>query len=131
MQSNLSSSVEDFILKYIDSLEELEILLLLNASSERAFTVAAVYEHIKSTPLSVQQKLEDLTTKGLVQTTSDNPVQYRFEPQTEELILSVRDLAGAYKERRLRVLECLFSKPISSLRIFADSFKLRKDSKHG
>jgi hypothetical protein len=37
----------------------------------------------------------------------------------------------AYTERRLRVIEAIFSKPSSSIKSFADAFLLRKENKDG
>jgi len=128
---HLPNEVEQFILKYIDSLEEMEILLLLSSAPEKVWTPDMVYEAIRSSLDSVKQRLEALAAKGLLQSKGEGHRSYQFQPATADLAAAVQSLAMAYKERRLRVLECLFSKPLSSLRIFADAFKIRKDSNNG
>lgn len=131
MAGHLPIEVEQFILKYIDSLEEMEILLLLSSAPEKTWSPDTVYEAIRSSLDSVKQRLEALSAKGLLQAKGNGHRSYQFQPATADLASAVQSLAMAYKERRLRVLECLFSKPLSSLRIFADAFKIRKDSNNG
>jgi predicted transcriptional regulator len=127
----LPIEVEEFIFNYIDSLEQLEILLLLSSSPERIWSSEEVNERIKSSSSSIAQRLEKLTAHGLVRIRQQEPLQYQYEPNRPELATAVQNLAAAYKERRLKVVQCIFSKPLSSLRIFADSFKIRKDPKDG
>jgi hypothetical protein len=47
------------------------------------------------------------------------------------LSTDVNDLARAYAERRVNVIALIFSKPATSLRHFADAFRLRKDRSDG
>lgn len=131
MAGHLPTEVEQFILQKIDSLEEMEILLLISAAPEKLWTTEAVYEGIRSSLDSVAQRLAGLAEKGLLQPTGETRRTYRYRPATAELAAAVHSLGAAYKERRLRVLECLFSKPLSSLRIFSDAFRIRKDPKNG
>jgi hypothetical protein len=126
--NNLPTEVEKFILNYIDSVEQLEILLLLSASLEKSWTVEQLNARIQSSPASVIQRLEGLVSRGLLAVSTTDPVTYQFRPANPDLVAAVEALATTYKERRLKVLECLFSKPQSSLRIFADSFKLKGPS---
>jgi hypothetical protein len=128
---HLPIEVEEFVFNYIDSLEQLEILLLVRSKPESLWSVKEVNETLKSSPSSVAQRLEKLTTYGLIQARSQEPACYQYHPATPQLAAAVQELALAYKERRLTVVQCIFSKPLSSLRIFADSFKLRKDPKDG
>lgn len=131
MAGQLPIEVEEFVFNYIDSVEQLEILLLLSSSPEKVWSSEEVNQRIKSSESSVVQRLEKLASQGLVAVAQPNPARYQYRAATSELSAAVEALAVAYKERRLKVLQCIFSKPLSSLRIFADSFKIRKDSKDG
>lgn len=127
MANTLSIEIEQFLLKYIESVEQLEILLLLNAHPDRPWTIREVNDQIKSSEESVSERLQTLANQGLI--TALNPDKTVFQIQTTkpDLNQTVAALDACYKERRLKVLECVFSKPMSSLRVFADSFKIRKD----
>src|SRR5947207_2897383 len=56
----LPTSVRQFISRYIRSVEQLEILLLLRERTDMEWTVQKTYEVILSAPASVQRWLEEL-----------------------------------------------------------------------
>ena len=87
MSSDISAPIDQFIIEHIDSLEQLEVLLLLAAHPEKGWTVAAVYEQIKSSPTSVTLRLEDLSARGFLEKRGD-PALYRFAaaPEIAEVV---------------------------------------------
>jgi len=118
----LSQSVKDFIVNYIDSVEQVEILILLFVSHPKPWTVTEITERILSTPSSVGQRIKLLVQQNfLVQ----NGEQYSFNTaNTHAGVLPL--LVEAYKDRRIRVIEAIFSKPVDRLRDFSDAFKINK-----
>ncbi len=114
--------VRKFIAEHIDSVEQLEVLILLRANRDRAFTVSEVNDRIKSSATSVEGRLSDLTGQGFLQHT-DRSYRYEASPEVDA---TVADLASAYAERRVSVIELIFSKPTDKLRAFADAFKVGK-----
>jgi hypothetical protein len=69
--------------------------------------------------------------KGVLIVKRDGEPVYKYQPINAELAAAVEALASAYAERRLKVLEFLFSKPMAPLRVFSDAFRIRKDEKNG
>lgn len=127
MANTLSIEVEQFLLKYIESVEQLEVLLLLNAHPDRPWTIQEVNDQIKSSEESVSKRLQTLAHQGLITALNADKTVFQIQTAKPEINQTVSALDACYKERRLKVLECVFSKPMSSLRVFADSFKIRKD----
>lgn len=131
MAGELSSQTADFIRTYIESLEELEILLLLFQGRDRGWTVEAVYDGIRSNPASIRQRLKRLVEKGIVEMRNPGEEQFSYKLGSPELNAAVEGLAAAYKERRVTVVESIFAKSPSPIQGFADAFRIRKDSKDG
>lgn len=131
MSRQLPSRIADFIRRYISSLEQLEVLLLLSSSPERRFTVAAAYEQIRSNPDSLRIRLNQLVAHGLVQVETENGESYFYRPATPEMDAVVVELAGIYKERRISVIEHIFAEPPSPIQDFAEAFRLRRDQRDG
>ena len=125
--AGLSDQVVDFIARHIKSLEHLEVLLLLSSNSEKTWTPRSVYEVIKSSEASVQERLRELSQQGLLIEISEGEATYRFQPVKPSLKQLVADLSLAYKERRIRVVETIYSAPTERVQSFADAFRLRKD----
>ena len=131
MASQLPNEIQEFIIQHIDSLEQIEILLLLSGAPGRTWTPNEVIMQLRSSTESVQKRLETLVAHGLVVEVDPQTHAHQYHPATPDLARAVDQLATNYRERRLKVIECIFSKPISSLRIFADAFRIRKDQNHG
>jgi hypothetical protein len=125
--SELPPDVLQLLRERIRSIEQLEILLLLRESEGRLWTSGEVYKQVRSSERSVEQTLQGLCGKGLL--FCDVPTsRYRFEPQTEALKTTIDQLAHLYAERRVRVVEAIYSEPLSAVDEFARAFRLRKDN---
>jgi predicted transcriptional regulator len=116
--------VLSFVDGHIESLEHLEILLLL-AAQDKAWTAAEIFQQIQSSQASVEQRLESLVTAGLL--AKDENKRFRFAPKDDETRRVVKDLADAYKSRRVRIIEAIYTRKTDAVQTFADAFKFRKD----
>jgi predicted transcriptional regulator len=128
LDSGLEEEIRDFVDRYIDSVEQLEILILLKESAPQQWSAQEINEKLQSHFSSVQTRLRGLCKLNLINCNAEN---YSYpgsdksqEPKIEKLIL-------AYKQKRIRVIEMIFSKPKDKLRDFADAFKIKKDPKDG
>jgi predicted ArsR family transcriptional regulator len=131
--SALPPPVQRFITAHIDSLEKLEVLLLLRARQERAWSAEAVSRELRITESSASKRLRDLDAGGLVASDAASPPGYRYSPARPEDEQDVAQVAEAYAERRVSVISFIFSRPLENVRGFADAFRLKrdKDDEHG
>jgi predicted transcriptional regulator len=113
-----------FVDRFIESIEHLEILLLL-AGAEKSWTSFEIFQQIQSSQASVEQRLKSLVATGLL--SQDQDGRYRFSPNGEPTRKLVKDLGEAYKTRRLRIIEAIYARKTDAVRTFADAFKFRKD----
>jgi hypothetical protein len=123
--SGFSEELERFIKEQIRSLEQLEILLLLSSAPDKKWTEQAVYEVIKSSRSSVAARLNELVSQKLLST--ETAAVFTFSPESETVKRLVQELAVAYKQRPVRVVELLYSRPPDAVQEFAKAFKLRKE----
>jgi hypothetical protein len=122
--ADLPQDVVDFILKNIDSVEQLEILLLLRETAPRIWTHDELSHSLHSTNSSIEKRLSDLCSKGFVRCESKTSTYNTGSDDSEKTIQNVIE---TYKTKKTRVIELIFSKPNPSLIGFANAFKLRKD----
>jgi DNA-binding IclR family transcriptional regulator len=118
-------AVLSFVDRHIESLEQLEILLLL-AAQDRGWSALEIFQKIQSSQASVEQRLQTLVTAGLL--AKDERGLFRFAPKDEETRKVVKDLADAYRTRRVRIIEAIYTRKTDAVQSFADAFKFRKDS---
>jgi predicted ArsR family transcriptional regulator len=124
---NLPPRVQRFLKQHIDSIEKLEVLLLLRANPSRPWTAAAVAGELRIMETSAAGRLEDLTVRGLLADEGGTPPSFRYAPHTGEDAQAVTELASTYAQRRVSVITFIFSQPQDQLRSFANAFRLRKD----
>lgn len=124
MSEGSPDAVLSFVDRHIESLEHLEILLLL-ASQERSWSATEIFQKIQSSQASVDQRLQALVAAGLL--AKDEDGRFRFAPKDEATRNLVNDLAEAYRTRRVRIIEAIYTRKTDAVQSFADAFKFRKD----
>lgn len=123
----LPSRVQRFLMAHIDSIEKLEVLLLLRNRTERQWTASEVALELRITEASSAARLADLASSGLLVSDRESPVAYRYSPARSDDVRDISEMAAAYSERRVTVITFIFSKPQERARGFADAFLLRKN----
>src|SRR5688572_8202904 len=102
VQGNLPPAVQQFLKKFINSVEQLEVLLILHEFPNRAWTAGEISTQLRSTALSVEQRLAGLMSQGLVKPSGNG---FQYGPVNPDCVAAVAQLAALYKERRIQVIE--------------------------
>ncbi|HWQ36139.1 MAG TPA: hypothetical protein VNQ79_25100 [Blastocatellia bacterium] len=123
----IPDDVRQFILRNIDSIAQLEALLLLRGNPPEAWSVHAVAKRLYISDDETAPLLVRLCEQGFVVAESGAPVQYRYQPATTELAQMIDRVAGIYSKQLVPVTRLIHSKPRTRIQEFADAFKLRKD----
>jgi hypothetical protein len=124
--TSIPPRIRQFIIDHIDSVMQLEMLLLIAAQPQRAWTAKDLAELLRIDPAWVDSQLRAMAAGGLVTEQADPPA-FRFEPRSADLSQAVDELARTYADRRVTVIGLIFAKPIDKIRSFADAFRIRKD----
>ncbi|MGH7580127.1 MAG: hypothetical protein ACREM9_08145 [Gemmatimonadales bacterium] len=122
--NGLPEDVHLFLHQHIDSVEQLEVLLLLWRTPERGWTSEEVATAVYSHPSSVVRRLAMMLGQGLLR--ERDPGCYQYAPRTSELHTTVTRLDHMYRERRVAVITLIASKPIENVRAFSDAFRIRR-----
>jgi hypothetical protein len=126
-ENAFSKELDKFVTREVESLEQLEVLLLLSGNPHKWWTATGVYEVVKSNPASVQARLEQMWERGMLRKESTSEVRYQFAPADQSLWSIVNELRDAYKERPVKVVQAIYSKPPDSVQEFARAFRVRKE----
>jgi hypothetical protein len=121
-QTGLPTAVRCLISERIESVQQLEILLLLRAAPDKEWAPPEVARALVTQVESSQEWLEEMTRTRLL--ASDGRV-YRYAPVSAELEDSVDGLAESYAKYRVAVIALIFSKPSERVRTFSDAFRIR------
>ena len=127
MPARIPVEVERFLVKYITSLEQLEVLLLVSALPDREWSPDDVYRVVMTTPPLVSQRLEEFVQAGFLTRRSVESALYRYAPRTEALAHELANVGAFYKVSRHKVVEFIYSNKRGPLTEFSEAFRLKRD----
>lgn len=125
----ISGDVKQFILDNIDSVAQLEGLLLLWGNPEEDWNIEAATQRLYITPQQTADLLEHFRALGFFIVTKTAPLTYRYQPRSSDLKDMVDRLAETYKKYLVPVTNLIHSKQQTRVQEFADAFKLRNRRK--
>ena len=122
--ADLPDAVQRFLERHIDSLEQLEILLLLRREPGLELNPAQVTAELRLGAGS-ELRLDALCAGGLLASTGDPP-RYRYQA-SPQLDAEVEAVARCYAQYRVAMISFIFSpRRDGAIRGFADAFDLRR-----
>lgn len=121
----ISAKLKQFIFEFVDSVELIEVLLLIRNHADTWFSAAQISAELRSNPTSISKRLSRLANIDLLEQNGD---QFKFAPQSKELKEIVNELANEYLLRRHRIFELIFSSS-KNARQFADAFIVNKSNR--
>ncbi len=122
--ARLDQNIEKFIHACINSVEQLEILLLLRSRKE--LDAETITQELRTTSSSVEKRLSDLMRKNLVMLREhDGKRTYVYDPPSLYAD-TVDQLASLYSSHRVSVINLIFSKPPDALTGFSDAFRFKE-----
>lgn len=130
-ETGISTRVQNFLADHIESVLELEVLLLLRDRPHRSWTAAELAQDLKIDPTWASGQLAKLAGSNILRSDSGDSGQYRYAPASPEMDAVIVDVANAYASHRVTMIGLIFSKPTSTLKTFADAFRIRKEPDHG
>jgi hypothetical protein len=127
MAENLiPEAVREFIASHIDSVAELEALLLLRRDQEIKWSVGALAERLYISEEQAEGVATSLCSLALAVVADRDPVTYQYRPSSLELDDLISSLAEAYSRYLIPVTNLIHAKPQSRVQEFADAFKLKR-----
>ena len=111
------------VLERIDSVPELEAILLFREDPRREWTPEAAGRRLYVSTTVAGHVLGLLCERGFFARSGEG---YRYEPESPRLRRIVDQLAIAYSRQLVAVTQMIHSKPSQNLRDFVDAFRLRK-----
>ena len=118
----VDGDIEEFILDHIDSIAQLEALLLFRANPDNLWDAAATARRLYIGEREGQEILARLCAEGFI--SRDNNA-YRYTPVADKAVLIDR-LAEAYARHLIPITNIIHQRP-GRIREFADAFKLRRE----
>lgn len=123
----IPDDVRRFILVSIDSVAQIEALLLLHDKPQQEWDTATVAKRLYISEQQASEVLARLCQQGLLHTNGNAPMLYRYGPHSTELSQLVERVAESYTKQLVPITNLIHAKPRTRIQEFADAFKLRKE----
>jgi hypothetical protein len=128
MADELSVEIKQFIDQHIESLAQLEVLLLMRDAPQRLWNSDEISKSLYSPVYIAAPLLADFAKRGFLRVEPSTEMHYGYHVAHEELDRQIAEVASAYQQRRVAVITLIYSKPLNKVKTFADSFRLRKEN---
>jgi DNA-binding MarR family transcriptional regulator len=105
---SLTARVESLVVDHIESIQQLEVLLLLATSPGRAWLARTLADELRTSRASVLAQLEKLCSAGLIASAQGNPEPaFRFDG-TAEQGEAILELVALYPQFRVRISQLIY-----------------------
>jgi hypothetical protein len=121
--TGVPAPVKRFIATEIESVEQLEVLLLLRGAADKDWTAKEVARALVTQPESAATWLEKMAGSGILGAQGNS---YRYAPPTKTVDETIDRLAESYAKYRVTVIGLIFSKPSERVTLFSDAFRIRR-----
>jgi hypothetical protein len=125
-RNEMPADVRRFLAENIDTVPQLETLLMMHGDQDRSWLVADVASRNYITEQRAMDTLNALQRRGLVSLEDSQP-RFRFNPVRDEDRSLVASLARFYQRNLSLVTEFIHAKPSAAVTEFARAFDLKKD----
>lgn len=122
--NRLPSELRVFLHSCIESIEQVEILMILRGSV-RARTARDVAAALREQPEPMRRELETLVARGLLDVEIGADIGYRYRPRNEKLSGYCDLLAEYYVSARPDIWRFISTESHLSMKRFSDAFKLK------
>jgi hypothetical protein len=123
-EDSVPAEVREFVVRCIDSVAQLEALLLLRGPPPLAWNVPALARRLYVGESEAARLLGALVSCELATTDGSD---FHYHPRDAEMTDLVDRLAQAYARSLVPVTKLIHERDVA-IRKFADAFKLRKDT---
>lgn len=129
------ADLQRFLHEYFESLEQLEILVLLQRRPDYAWSALEVADELRIRDSVAEEELRRLRDRGvLVLAASAGDARFRYGPTSETLAEMTQRLVETYGAQRVAIMRLLTANAIQRLRsgalgVFSNAFLFRKREK--
>jgi hypothetical protein len=124
--AEIPARVLRFVEELIDTVPQLETLLMMNDHSGDAWTAGEVAARVYVSVGQATAILDALERRGLVARGAD-PQAFRIHFADERRRELIQEVAATYRANLSRIATFIHEKPPASLKEFARAFDLKKD----
>jgi hypothetical protein len=123
----IPDALKQLIFACFETIDQLRILLLIQANPERVWSATAISASLYVHPDVVGNSLNRLRQKGFVITPDNAGDGYCYQPANAEIEQLVRTVVELDRTRPVTLIKLIYARPKDAPQRAADASTLRKD----
>lgn len=131
MPGEFPPSVTSFVLRHVRTLAELQLLMAIAQSGDRWWDATSAAREADLTLQDARRALDHFGAHNLLDIRITGDVRYQYRPGTPELRDSAEACVAAFRRRPLDLAQLVTGPSATSVRDFAEAFRLRRKQKDG
>jgi len=121
-----STAVCAFINAFIESIDQLRVLLVLARQPDRVWSLGEVCSATALPVATALAQLHRLSILGLIVTSPEPAATFRYDPRASEFHQMVQELIQLDDQRPVTLIRLVYARKSGSAQAFADAFRLRR-----
>ena len=111
---------------YVDSLDSLEVVMLVFREPERAWTPEQVAQVLRISTRVARRELDRMRSRGIGKPDEEDATRTRFDAGDPERVAAVARIAATYGTRRIELINYVASQTLKRIQSLADAFRIKK-----
>jgi hypothetical protein len=128
MHEEFPPGLKQFIEHHIESIPQLEALLLLRQDPQRQWQAGDIAKALYIPDEAAVSLLVDFARRGFATLGPAAATHYTYRIRDRESDRLIEQLESVYRERRVAVTSLIYSKPLNKVQTFADAFRFGKEN---
>ena len=112
---------------YVDSLDSLEVVVLIFRESTRSWSPEQVAQRLRITTRVARRELELMRGRGIAKPDADDPSRTQFDGGDPDRVAAVARISATYGTRRIELINHVASQTLKRIQSISDAFRLKKD----
>ena len=127
MPDRIPEEVQRFLVDHIDSIAELEAVLILREHRDQSWPCSLVADRIYASEEITAGLLVMLAKRGFLTADEMTPTSFRYAPRSQEIARLLDQLAEVYAKYLVLVTDLVHKKSRRNIQGIAEAFKFRKE----
>ena len=126
MPNEFPPAVTSFVMRHVRTLAELQLLMAIAQSGDRWWDAASAAREAGLSLQDARRALDYFGAHNLLDIRITGDVRYQYRPGTPELRDSAEACVAAFRRRPLDLAQLVTGPSATSVRDFAEAFRLRR-----
>jgi len=128
MPDDISLELKQFVEHHIESVPQLEALILLRKEPQCEWQAADISKALYIPEDVAASLLADFVRRGFAIMAPPEKAKFVYRTRDDASDRLIEQLQAAYFDRRVAVISLIYSKPLNKVQTFADAFRFGKEN---